>query len=113
MPRCCLTVDLKDDPALIAEYRAHHDRIWPEIVRSLKDAGILDLELYLRGTRLIMILETVDGFSFEAKLKSDAENPKVREWEELMWKYQQALPGSKPGEKWQPMERIFKLNHVD
>jgi L-rhamnose mutarotase len=113
MPRCCLTLDLKDDPPMIADYKKHHDRIWPEIVRSLKDAGIQDLEIYLRGTRLFMILETDEGFSFEAKLQADAKNPKVRQWEELMWKYQQALPGSKPGEKWQLMERIFKLSHLD
>jgi len=112
MPRCCLTLDLKDDPKLIAEYRAHHDRIWPEIVQSLKDAGILELEIYMLGTRLFMILDTVEGFSFQDKLKADAANPKVREWEDLMWKYQQALPTSKPGEKWQPMECIFKLSHV-
>ena len=109
MPRHCLTLDLKDDPKLMAEYKQHHDRIWPEIVRSLRDSGIVDLEIYQRGTRLCMILEAVEGFSFEAKLKQDEANPRVREWEELMWKYQQALEGSKPGEKWQPMERIFKL----
>lgn len=112
MPRCCLTLDLKDDPKLIAEYRAHHDRIWPEIVQSLKDAGIEELEIYLADTRLFMILETAEGFSFEAKLATDATNPKVREWEELMWKYQQALPGSRPGEKWRMMTRIFKLTDV-
>src|SRR5215472_14362387 len=112
MSRCCLTLDLKDDPKLIAEYRQHHDKIWPEIVRSLKDAGIRELEIYLAGTRLFMILETVEDFSFEAKLKSDAANPKVREWEELMWKYQQALPNAKPGEKWRQMECIFQLSQA-
>ena len=109
MPRHCLTLDLKDDPALMAEYKRHHDHIWPEIVDSLKNAGIHDLEIYQRGTRLFMILETEEGFSFEAKLRADAQNPKVREWEELMWKFQQPLPGSKPGEKWQMLERIFQL----
>ncbi|SRR5579871_3952514 len=113
MPRHCLTLDLKNDPALIAEYKQHHDRIWPEVVRSLKDAGIQDLEIFQRGTRLFMILETVEGFSFEEKLKADAANPKVREWEELMWKYQQPLPDSKPGEKWRMMDRIFKLPSTD
>jgi len=112
MPRCCLTLDLKDDPQLIAEYCEHHRTMWPEIVRSLKDSGIRELEIYLRGTRLFMVLDTVEGFSMEEKLRSDARDPKVCEWEELMWKYQQALPRSKPGEKWQPMERIFKLSDV-
>jgi L-rhamnose mutarotase len=108
--RHCLTLDLKNDPKLIAEYRAHHDKMWPEVIRSFRDAGIEALEIYLLGTRLFMILETVEGFSFDAKLKADGENPKVREWEELMWKYQQALPLSKPGEKWRPMECIFRFS---
>jgi L-rhamnose mutarotase len=109
MPRCCLTLDLKDDPKVIAEYRRYHEKVWPEVLRSLRDAGILDMEIFLFANRLFMILDTVDGFSFEAKLKADAENPKVCEWEALMAKYQQALPGSKPGEKWRMMELVFKL----
>jgi L-rhamnose mutarotase len=107
--RYCLTLDLKDDPRLIAEYKHYHEKIWPEITESLKSSGIEDAEIYLLGTRLFMILEVGEKFSFEAKTKTDAENPKVREWEELMWKYQKALPQAKPGEKWLLMERIFKL----
>jgi L-rhamnose mutarotase len=107
--RYCLTLDLKDDPALIAEYRRHHEKIWPEITRSIKDSGILDMEIYLFDTRMFMIMEVAPHFSFEAKAKSDRQNPKVREWEQLMWKFQKPLPEAKPGEKWLLMERIFKL----
>jgi L-rhamnose mutarotase len=107
--RYCLTLDLKDDPALIAEYRRHHQKIWPEITRSIKDADVENLEIYLLGTRMFMILEVGPNFSFEAKALADRANPKVREWEELMWKFQRALPQSKPGEKWLLMERIFQL----
>jgi L-rhamnose mutarotase len=107
--RYCLTLDLKDDPRLIAEYKRHHERIWPEITASLKDAGIEDAEIYLLGTRLFMILKVNDRFSFEAKARADLANPKVREWEELMWKYQSALPQAKTGEKWLLMEKIFQL----
>jgi L-rhamnose mutarotase len=107
--RYCLTLDLKDDPALIAEYRKYHEKIWPEITRSIKESGIDDMEIYLLGTRMFMIMEVNDSFSFEAKTAADLENPKVQEWERLMWKFQQALPQAKPGEKWLRMERIFKL----
>ncbi|HUA85183.1 MAG TPA: L-rhamnose mutarotase [Bryobacteraceae bacterium] len=110
MARHCLTVDLKNDPKLIAEYCEYHRHVWPEVLQSLREAGIIDAEIYLHGNRLFMILETVEGFSFEEKLKKDAANPKVGEWEELMWKYQQALAGSKPGQKWHPMECVFQLN---
>jgi L-rhamnose mutarotase len=107
--RFCLTLDLKDDPQLIAEYKRYHEKIWPEITKSIKDAGIVDMEIYLLGTRMFMVMEVNDQFSFEAKAKADKENPKVREWEELMWKFQKALPNAKPGEKWMMMEKIFQL----
>ena len=107
--RYCLTLDLKDDPTLIAEYKRYHERIWPEIAGSLRDAGILDLEIYLLGTRMFMIMEVSDSFSFEAKGRADAVNPKVQEWEELMLKFQKPLPQAKPGEKWLLIERIFSL----
>jgi L-rhamnose mutarotase len=107
--RYCLTLDLKNDPNLIAEYKRHHEKIWPEITKSIKHAGIVDMEIYLLDTRMFMIMDVDEKFSFEAKGKTDRENPKVREWEELMWKFQQPLPNSKPGEKWMLMEKIFEL----
>ena len=107
--RFCLTLDLKNDPALIAEYRRYHESIWPEITQSIRGSGIEDMEIYLLGTRMFMIMEVNERFSFETKAKADRQNPKVQEWEELMWKFQQASPQAKPGEKWVRMERIFKL----
>ena len=107
--RYCMTLDLKDDPKLIAEYKKHHERIWPEIAESIKQAGVEDMEIYLQGTRMFMIMEVNDKFSIEKKQKTDSETPKVREWEALMWKFQKSLPQAKPGEKWLLMERIFKL----
>jgi L-rhamnose mutarotase len=109
MKRYCLALDVKNDPKLIAEYRRHHQRIWPEITQSIKDSGIEDLEIYLLGTRLFMIMEVNESFDFAAKANADARNAKVREWEELMWRFQQPLAEARPGEKWLLMERIFKL----
>jgi L-rhamnose mutarotase len=109
MRRYCLTLDLKDDPQLIAEYEKHHRKIWPEITASIRESGIEDMEIYLLGTRMFMIMEVSESFSFEKKAAADRENPKVQEWEQLMWKFQQALPQAKVGEKWLRMERIFKL----
>jgi L-rhamnose mutarotase len=109
MRRYCLTLDLKDDPQLIAEYEKHHRKIWPEITASIRESGIEDMEIYLLGTRMFMIMEVSESFSFEKKAAADRENPKVQEWEQFMWKFQQALPQAKAGEKWLRMERIFKL----
>ncbi|MCY1519722.1 L-fucose mutarotase [compost metagenome] len=109
MKRYCLALDLKGDPALIAEYEAYHRAVWPEIIRSINDAGIETLDIYRTGNRLFMIMEVNENFSFEAKAKADLENPKVQEWETLMWTYQQALPFAQPGEKWVLMDKIFAL----
>lgn len=109
MQRHCLTLDLRPDPDLIAAYEAYHRAVWPEIIESIRAAGILHLEIYRLDTRLFMILEANDDFSFERKSKMDAANPKVQEWEALMWKYQQALPAARPGEKWLLMNKIFSL----
>lgn len=107
--RYCLTLDLKDDPKLIAQYKRYHEQVWPEITQSIKQSGIEDLEIYLLGTRIFMVMEVNEHFSFDAKRKADSENPRVREWEELMWRFQKALPEAQLGEKWLLMERIFKL----
>ncbi len=107
--RYCLALDLIDDPVLIAEYEQYHRKIWPDIEQSIYQSGITDMEIFRVGNRLFMLMETTDDFSFVRKQQLDTDNPKVQEWETLMWRYQQALPMAKPGEKWLLMDRIFKL----
>ncbi len=104
-------LDLKDDPALIAEYERWHapGGVWPEILERIKSDGITSLDIYRTGNRLFMVMEANDDFSFEKKSDADAANPRVQAWEELMWKFQQPLPWAKEGEKWVLMERIFEL----
>ena len=109
MPRHCLTLDLKDDATAIAEYKRYHVKIWPEVRDSLFDAGIVDMEIYLAGTRLFMIMDVDDTFSLAAKAAADAANPKVQEWEAIMGQFQQPLPQSRPGQRWVAMERVFNL----
>jgi len=109
MKRYCLALDLKNDPSLIAEYEEYHNQVWPEIIKSIKDSGIALLDIYRTGNRMFMIIEANDDFSFEKKGKMDADNPKVQEWEQLMWKFQQPLPWAKKGEKWILMDKIFQL----
>jgi L-rhamnose mutarotase len=109
MRRYCLAVDLKNDERLIAEYEAYHRRVWPEILQSIAESGILNMEIYRLSNRMVMIMEVNEAFSFEKKAASDAANPVVQRWETLMWDYQQALPIAKPGEKWMLMDRIFSF----
>lgn len=107
MKRYCLACDLKDDSKLIAEYEEHHRNISPEILESIRASGIHRMELFRAGNRMFMIIQVDDGFSFEEKARLDAANPRVQEWEQLMWKYQQAIPVAKPGEKWVLMDQFF------
>ena len=111
MKRYCLTVDLKDDPALIQAYEDHHKKVWPEILQSLTDSGIESMEIYRLQTRMFMIIETTDDFSFERKSTLDLANAKVQEWEKLMANYQQALPWEKPDDpwKWKLMNKVFSF----
>ena len=110
MNRQCLALDLKDDPALIAEYERLHQQIWPQISAHLRRHGVLDMQIWRLGTRLFMVMDTAAGFSAEAFNRASASDPKVQEWEALMWRFQQPTPGTKPGEKWAPMAQIFSLN---
>lgn len=107
--RYCLALDLQRDPLLIAEYEEWHRAIWPEIRTSILESGIVDMEIWRLEDRLFMIMETSAEFSFARKAAMDAVDPVVQRWEELMWKYQMAVPGGKPGEKWRLMKQIFSL----
>ena len=109
MPRHCLTLDLKNDADAIAEYKRYHVKIWPEVKQSLLEAGVLDMEIYLLGTRMFMIMDVDSGFSLSAKAAADAANTKVQEWEAIMGRLQQPLPEARPGQRWMPMERVFSL----
>lgn len=109
MPRHCLTLDLKDDRTAISEYKRYHAKIWPEVRQSLFDAGIVDMEIYLLGTRMFMIMDVGNQFSLEAKAAADSVNAKVQEWETIMHGFQRQLPESGPVNWWVPMERVFNL----
>lgn len=109
MTKHCFALDLVDDTALIAEYEYWHQNVWTEIKESILTAGITQLEIYRTGNRLFMIMETDETFDAAKKTAMDAANPKVQEWEQLMWKFQQALPWAKEGEKWIQMDKIFNL----
>ena len=105
-----MALDLKDDPKKIDEYINYHQHVWPEINESIRSSGIHHAEIYNTANRLFMILEVDETFSFEKKASMDADNPKVQEWETLMWKFQQSLPNTPEGTKWVLMEKIYDLN---
>jgi len=109
MKRYCLTLKLRPDPALIAEYIECHRAVWPQIHQSIRDAGIVDMQIFELDGRLFMIMDTADDFSFERKAAMDAANPAVQEWETLMERFQDVGPDAGFEAKWKLMEKIFQL----
>lgn len=109
--RYCQMLDLKDDPELIEEYEKRHGRAcyWPEIGAGIKSVGILEMEIYLCGNRLFMIVETPLDFDWDTAFDRLAGLPRQAEWEEYMSVFQQADPNASSAEKWQQMGRIFHL----
>ena len=109
--RYCQTLDLKDDPALIAEYVDRHSEAkrWPEIVEGIRSVGILEMEIYLTGTRLFMIVETAADFDWDTAFARLATLPRQAEWEEYMSVFQVSKPDATSAEKWQLMDKIFML----
>ena len=109
--RYCQTLDLRDNPELIAEYRRRHgpDAVWKEIPEGIRAVGILEMEIYILGTRLFMIVETPLDFDWDSAMARLNTLPRQQEWEAYMAAFQQAAPGMSSSEKWQLMERMFCL----
>jgi len=109
--RYCQTLDLRNAPELIAEYRRLHsaEGVWPEVPEAIKAAGIFEMEIYLLGTRLFMIVEMPAELEWDEVMSCMAAMPKQAEWEALTARYQKADPQAASAEKWQLMERIFHL----
>ncbi len=109
--RYCQTLDLRNDPALIAEYRRRHSReeAWAEVLRGIREVGILEMEIYILGTRLFMIVETPLDFDWNEAMTRLATLPRQAEWEDYMAEFQLVKAGMTSAEKWQPMERMFHL----
>lgn len=107
--RYCLALDLQDDPDIIEKYKQHHRHVPQNILKSIQEAGIELMDIYITGNRLFMIMEVNEDFDFKKKAAMDAANPDVQNWEALMGTLQKTLPWAKPGEKWVLMEKIFSL----
>ena len=98
---------MKNDVELIREYGKHHEGVWPEIIKSIKDSGIINMQIYRFETSLFMIMGVDETINFDKKQQTDLNNAKVHKWEELMAKYQQPFQGSIEGEKWKPMDKYL------
>ena len=110
MKRYCQTLDLRDDPEMIEKYVEAHSRVWPEVQAGIREVGILDMQIFRRGNRLFMIMDTVDEFDFEADNARLARLPRQAEWEAYVAQFQGCDPSAPSTQKWQLMEKIFELD---
>ncbi len=110
--RFCKTLQLENDQFLIEEYKKLHARgkAWPEITQGMKEVGIIDMEIYLSGTTLFMIMDTEENFDHEKAMTKLAAMPRQSEWESVVSKFQKTSALSSAKEKWKLLERIFKLD---
>ncbi len=104
--RLCFALDLVNDAAKIAEYEAFHrpGGVWPPVVDDIRAQGIEGMEIWRTGDRMVMIATVADDYP-----RARAIPPEHDAWENLMWRFQKALPHAAPGEKWVPMTQIFDL----
>ena len=109
--RYCKTLTLEDDSQLIEEYKQAHaaGSVWPEITQGMLEVGILDMEIYIAGTRLFMIMDTVPDFDHDSAMAELAGKPRQSEWEAAMSRFQRSSTDASADEKWQVLERIYKL----
>jgi L-rhamnose mutarotase len=110
--RYCKTLSLKDDAQLIEDYKKVHapGAAWPEITQGMRDVGIVDMEIYIYGTRLFMIMDTVADFDHDLAMNELATKPRQGEWEAYVSRFQQSSAEATADEKWQLMERIYKMD---
>lgn len=110
--RYCKTLTLEDDPQLIEDYKKVHavGQVWPEITQGMIDVGILDMEIYIAGTRLFMIMDTIPDFDHDMAMAKLGDMPRQSEWEAYVSKFQKTSAEASADEKWQMIERIYKLD---
>jgi L-rhamnose mutarotase len=110
--RYCKTLQLENDKRLIEEYKNLHamGKSWPEITHGMKEVGIIDMEIYLDGTTLFMIMDTEENFDHEKAMTKLAAMPRQSEWEETVSKFQKTSASSSAKEKWKLVERIYKMD---
>ncbi len=107
--RYCKTLELRNDEQLIVAYKKVHENVWPEITKGMHEVGILDMEIYISGTQLFMIMDTIPDFDHDTAMAALAKNPRQSEWEAYVSKFQQTSAEATADEKWKLMERIFKM----
>lgn len=104
-----MTANLVNDPKLQQEYLNYHAtqfKNWPEVAKGFCNANFQQLLVFKNGRQLMLVISIPKGERLD-KLnpKTTENNPRVNEWNRLMKKYQEGIPGTKPGEVWVEFKR--------
>ena len=102
-------LEIKDDPELMAQYRYWHseEHHWQEIRDGIKAVGILEMEIYMLGNQLVMIVDAPADFQWQEAMDRLATLPRQAEWEAYVSQFQGCAADATSADKWQMMERIF------
>jgi len=113
--RYCKTLKLENNQDLIAEYKKVHalGAAWPEITQGMKDVGIIDMEIYIAGTQLFMIMDTIADFDHDKAMAELATLPRQSEWEAYVSRFQKTSTDASADEKWQLLERIYEMEQEE
>jgi L-rhamnose mutarotase len=111
MNRYVFFLDLKPDEDLILEYEKYHTEVWPEVEQQILKSGVEHCEIYRCSNRLVLMVESKAEMDWDWKADLDAAHSKTQDWEALMWKYQQAIPGFEDSGKWQLAKKIYGLSN--
>ena len=103
------TLLLQDDPHKIAEYKRYHAAVWPEVLQSLRGAGITGMQIYLLGRRMFMHMTTTDGFDPATSMAGYEASPRAQEWEQVMRTLQERAPEAPSDQWWADMDLVFDM----
>ena len=107
------TCNLINKPDSIARYKYYHSKegVWPEVIKTFEASGAKSVKIYLKHTRLVMIVSLPESLSWEefSERYADAYPEKIKEWGDLMAPFQTPPPFAKEGEIWVQMEQIFEF----
>ena len=109
--RYCQYLELRDNRELIAKYREVHDEehVWKEVIEGIRQVGILEMEIYIAGTHLVMIVDTALDFDWNTAMAKLATLPRQAEWEAFVSEFQGCAKDATSDKKWQLMDRMFRL----
>ena len=109
MKSFAMALDLKDDPETVERYKEYHRAVWPEVLDGLRSLDISRMKISLHGRRLFMYLEAPDSFDLQRDFPRYMASERAREWDTLIRRFQQQVPGARPDEWWVEMEEVFDL----